>query len=53
MQGQYWGMVKAIFDKKLSADNLAITHMQTIFFLGGPLMNETFRFDNTSHLEKD
>ena len=50
MQSPYWGMQKAIFDKKLSAENLAITHMQCLFFLGGPLKNETFRFDNTSHL---
>lgn len=46
-------MKKTIFDKKLSADNLAITHMQCLFWLGGPLKNETFRFDNTSHLQDD
>lgn len=27
MLGPYWGQQKAIFDKKLSAENLAITHM--------------------------
>lgn len=53
MQDPFWGMKKAIFDKKLSADNIAISHMQCIFFLGGPLKNETFRFDNTSHLDED
>jgi len=50
MATPYWDAKSAIFDKKLSVDNLAITHMQGRFSTGGPIyVNETFKYDNRSH----
>jgi hypothetical protein len=50
MATPFWEAKSAIFDKKLSVDNLAITHMQGKFKTGGPLrVNETFKYDNKSH----
>ena len=49
MDDPYWESKKTSFDKKLSKDNLAISHMQCIFLTGGPLQNDTFRYDNVSH----
>ena len=48
-----WPFYKALFDKKLSKDNLAITHMLTTINIGGPLKNETFKFENTTHLKDE
>lgn len=51
MATPFWGAQSAIFDKKLKPDNLAITHMQCIFFTGGPLMKDDgFKYDNKTHL---
>jgi len=50
MATPFWEATSAIFDKKLSKDNLAITHMQGLVSTGGPLrVNDTFKYDNTSH----
>lgn len=51
MDNPYWTAIKTAFDKKLSKENFAITHMTATIFTGGPLKNETFRFDNLTHEE--
>lgn len=38
-----WPAYSALYDKKLSKDNLAISHMQTLISTGAPLRaNDTF-----------
>lgn len=45
-----WPAYAALYDKKLSKDNLGITHMQTLVNTGGPLRaNDTFVYKNNTH----
>lgn len=49
MKSPYWKMSAAQFDKEVSPDNLKIRFMRSTFQNGGPLQNETFRYQNVSH----
>ena len=49
-----WPAYSALYDKKLTAENLAITHMQSLVFSGAPLRaNDSFVYENKTHLEKE
>jgi len=53
IQGPAWVQMEAMYDKYVSADNLTISFMRSFVFNGGPIKNETFRFDNTSHFREE
>ena len=50
MQTPLWPSLQAVFDKKLSQTNLAITHMPAFIQAGAPLrVNDSFKYDNATH----
>lgn len=54
MKTKFWEQTSTDFDKKLSEDNFAITHIKSMVITGGPLRaNESFKYENTTHLQSE
>jgi hypothetical protein len=53
LNGPMWMFYKTLFDVNVSPSNLKINNMRSIFVNGFPLQNETFRFQNATHLKSE
>jgi hypothetical protein len=54
MKSSRWGFMATQFDKEVGPENLNIRYMRSTFQNGGPLQpNETFRFENSTHFQKE